>query len=242
MEEEIIVIEDDDIEEINIEEENYSGKPYELPIASKDILGGIKVGKNLEIEEDGTLNAKAGGGGGIIEGDTVPINAIFDYEGDTVPEGYVEVEPSSSGGNYEPNVMCLEMSKEQIFSAETYAKVEFDISTKIGDKLIFEDNAVKIGAGVEYIKVSVIVNPKSSKIGNTYVRIIKNFDGTLKNTVSWIFDKVATDWGVKCLILPPKLLKVQEGDIISLFVYTFGSGSVGPGNGAETALTVEVVK
>ena len=57
MEEEIIIIEDDDIEEIEIEEENYSGKPYELPIASADVLGGIKVGENLTIDEDGTLNA-----------------------------------------------------------------------------------------------------------------------------------------------------------------------------------------
>jgi hypothetical protein len=241
MEEEIVIIEDNNIEEINIEEENYSGKPYELPIASKDTLGGIKVGANLTIEEDGTLNA-TGGSGGIIEGDTVPINAIFDYEGDTVPEGYVEVEPSSSGGNYEPNVMCLEMSKEQIFDAKTYAKVEFDISTKIGDKLIFEDNAIKIGEGVEYIKVSVIANPKSGIAGNTYIRVIKNYDGTIKNTVSWIFEKIATNWGVTCLILPPKLLKVQEGDIIALYIYTEGSGSCGPGNGAETALTVEVVK
>ena len=38
------------------------GQPYELPIASKDILGGIKVGRNLSIEEDGTLNAEGGGG------------------------------------------------------------------------------------------------------------------------------------------------------------------------------------
>jgi hypothetical protein len=62
MEEEIVLMEENDIEEINIEEENYSGKPYVLPIASKDVLGGIKVGKNLEIEEDGTLNAQTGGG------------------------------------------------------------------------------------------------------------------------------------------------------------------------------------
>ena len=38
--------------------------PYTLPIASKDVLGGIKVGKNLTIEEDGTLNAT-----GEISGD-----------------------------------------------------------------------------------------------------------------------------------------------------------------------------
>ena len=67
MEEEIVLMEENDIEEINIEEENYSGKPYVLPIASKDVLGGIKVGENLTIDEDGTLNAQAGGSGGIIE-------------------------------------------------------------------------------------------------------------------------------------------------------------------------------
>src|SRR5690554_113754 len=35
----------------------------QLPIASESVLGGIKVGQNLSIDEDGTLNAQAGGGG-----------------------------------------------------------------------------------------------------------------------------------------------------------------------------------
>ena len=34
---------------------------YTLPIASETVLGGIKVGHNLSIEEDGTLNAADGG-------------------------------------------------------------------------------------------------------------------------------------------------------------------------------------
>ena len=34
---------------------------YTLPIASATTLGGVKVGKNLTIEQDGTLNAQAGG-------------------------------------------------------------------------------------------------------------------------------------------------------------------------------------
>lgn len=42
--------------------ENSGG--YTLPIASDSRLGGIKVGENLTIEDDGTLNAQAGGGGG----------------------------------------------------------------------------------------------------------------------------------------------------------------------------------
>ena len=42
---------------------NSSSSDYKLPIASEKVLGGIKVGKNLTIEADGTLNAQAGGSG-----------------------------------------------------------------------------------------------------------------------------------------------------------------------------------
>lgn len=34
--------------------------PYTLPVASETVLGGIKVGDNLTIDEDGTLNANVG--------------------------------------------------------------------------------------------------------------------------------------------------------------------------------------
>jgi len=46
-------------------EEIYNSKEvveqYNLPVASSSVLGGIKVGQNLTIDEDGTLNAQAGG-------------------------------------------------------------------------------------------------------------------------------------------------------------------------------------
>ena len=38
--------------------------PYVLPVASNETLGGVKVGSGLSIEEDGTLNASGGSGGG----------------------------------------------------------------------------------------------------------------------------------------------------------------------------------
>lgn len=57
---------------INIGEIKTVTPPYKLPIASKDVLGGIKIGKNLEIEDDGTLNAQAGGGNGGIAKETDP--------------------------------------------------------------------------------------------------------------------------------------------------------------------------
>lgn len=52
-------------ENINIEREQHNitisepMRDYHLPIASETVLGGIKVGDNLTIEEDGTLNAEA---------------------------------------------------------------------------------------------------------------------------------------------------------------------------------------
>lgn len=45
-------------QELNIDS---ATRTYHLPIASDTQLGGIKVGENLSIEEDGTLNAASGG-------------------------------------------------------------------------------------------------------------------------------------------------------------------------------------
>lgn len=42
------------------------GSGYILPVATSEKLGGIKVGENLTITEDGVLNAQAGGGGSTI--------------------------------------------------------------------------------------------------------------------------------------------------------------------------------
>lgn len=53
---------------------------YTLSVASSEALGGIKVGENLEITEDGTLNSIGGGY-------TPPVNAIY-YMEDFPPESY----------------------------------------------------------------------------------------------------------------------------------------------------------
>lgn len=204
MEEEIVVIEDNNIEEINIEEENYSGKPYELPIASKDVLGGIKVGENLTISEDGTLNAKA------------------------------------SGGSSETNLMSLQLTTKQGFPGNTYTKIKFNSVVNVGEKLIFEDNGVKIGKGVKYVKVSAIGNPITEKTGNAYLRIVKN-QLSDPNTIVWVFEKVTSAWGIVVLALPPKLVEVAEGDILYAYVYGEGYTTVGQGQGAEMSLTVEAV-
>ena len=67
---------------------------YELPIASTETLGGIKVGANLTIDEDGTLNATASGGEGTntVAVDNLPIGSVIAFDGEEIPDGYEEVE------------------------------------------------------------------------------------------------------------------------------------------------------
>lgn len=40
-------------------------EPYTLPTASDEVLGGVKVGDNLSIDENGVLSASGGGGGDV---------------------------------------------------------------------------------------------------------------------------------------------------------------------------------
>lgn len=49
------------------------GGTYELPIASASVLGGIKVGDGLEIDENGVLSATGSSGDSITEGDGITI-------------------------------------------------------------------------------------------------------------------------------------------------------------------------
>jgi hypothetical protein len=210
--------------------------PYKLPIASKDVLGGIKVGNNLTIDEEGRLNAQAS------SGDTLPINSIFAYDGDDIPEGYEEVEGIEIGGSgYTPSLMSLQLTTKQGFPGNTYTKINFNSVVNVGEKLIFEDNGVKIGKGVKYVKVSAIGNPITEKTGNAYLRIVKN-QLSDPNTIVWVFEKVTSAWGVVVLALPPKLVEVEEGDILYAYVYGEGYTTVGQGQGAEMSMTVEVIK
>lgn len=91
-------------ENINIEREQHNitisepMREYHLPIASETVLGGIKVGNNLTIEEDGTLNAEpteytlptasASTLGGVKVGNNLTItNGILTADVDSVLSG-----------------------------------------------------------------------------------------------------------------------------------------------------------
>ena len=62
---------------------------YELPIASEETLGGVKIGNGLEIMEDGTLNCTMKGG--VSYTPIANISAIFPYK----EKGYSAMENNS---------------------------------------------------------------------------------------------------------------------------------------------------
>lgn len=65
---------------------------YELPIAGPEVLGGIKVGNNLNIDENGVLSANQiviDGDGGTIAGEVLPIGTMVPYgSADNIPSNW----------------------------------------------------------------------------------------------------------------------------------------------------------
>ena len=59
----------------------------QLPIATTTDLGVIKVGTNLTISEDGTLNATGGSGGTVS--DTLPIGSVVKWFSTTIPTNWL---------------------------------------------------------------------------------------------------------------------------------------------------------
>src|SRR5690554_55778 len=80
----------------------------QIPIASESVLGGIKVGQNLSIDEDGTLNAQAGGGG-TSDNDKVAVdnNATAGYLEDVLDSSSDAISLAKSG-----NKLYLEFNSE----------------------------------------------------------------------------------------------------------------------------------
>ena len=65
-----------------------------LPVATTTTLGAIKVGKNLAIDDDGTLSAVSGGSGGVVN--EILIGGVIEYPSNkTIPDGWLECDGSA---------------------------------------------------------------------------------------------------------------------------------------------------
>ena len=85
---------------------------YELPIATNNILGGIKIGANLTIREDGTMDAEASSSSLIFENITVAATAWIE---DTTYEEF----------GYKAEIPCTGVT------ADFFSDVTFDVTEAI---------------------------------------------------------------------------------------------------------------
>jgi uncharacterized repeat protein (TIGR02543 family) len=125
----------------------------------------------------------------------------------------------------------------------TYTKLRLTaLVASTGDRLTQNSGVIKVGANIDYVKVSGLALIKcGSTAGNRHVRIQKVSDGTTTN-VAWacVYGTAASN--IPCS-LPPVIVPVKNGDLLQMVFYTSDSAdqnsSGSASNGVQTYLTVE---
>lgn len=133
------------------------------------------------------------------------------------------------------HIITLKMSAAYDFT--TSFIIPFNTEIKIGDKLSKSGGTVVIGNDVSYVKISANAWVQSSTAGaRPWLTLLKNgvaISGAIGTAPNNFVN----------LAIPPFLLNVSEGDVISAELLLDTSGSLDRGSGiTPTHLTVEVVE
>lgn len=139
----------------------------------------------------------------------------------------------------EKNIITASLEQNTSISitrAWIYNKIPLDNEiTNIGEKLTLSNNIVKIGTGVNHIKIS----------GNIFARgiqgdLIGDIEKNSIETISIGYARTATTGQLIQVVFSPKIINVQENDEISLNIGSSATGTLET-NAVGTYLTVEVV-
>lgn len=139
----------------------------EIPIASSSRLGGIKVGANLTIDSDGTLNATGGGSGGIS-----------DYNG-------LKNKPQINGTTLSGNKTSSDIGVVDVDDALTEQEVIDLINQYEGEDIDLSAYAKKTEVPT---KISQLTNDKNF-IDNTYHDSTKQNVSSLETDVKAFINK-----------------------------------------------------
>lgn len=133
-------------------------------------------------------------------------------------------------------------------SVNTYTRAPMTSASTLGTRLTANNGNIKVGKGVSKLLVSAqMTYIAESAAGLRYLRIVKNNSVTNDNTLAWAMATVPA--GARHPIyIPPTLIDVQEGDVISLYYYTpksddtiLGTAFSSSTTGTLTFITAEVV-
>lgn len=197
---------------------------YTLPIASATTLGGIKVGENLTIDEDGTLNATGGSGGASIDDTTTSTTSTWssykiNSEITTVASEVVQVQGDVASLDADVSTIkpIVESNTTDIENLkETKNNNIFDISkfTVVGSPTITDDG-VASGFSSMPSNNSYILLPTIQLGQSNSWKIYISFDtsDTLRVPVEWVFTTTYRGYygGISVGIESGKNLSVRLG-------------------------------
>lgn len=129
------------------------GGGYTLPVASADTLGGVKVGNNLSIDNDGVLSATGGSGGGgsvVVQDISLPSSASIEpsdmtsFSINVAKQGYTPI--GVVGFNFKntsgTNVFTVTLTK-CVFNSNTLDIYAFNISPQY-NAVLGTDSTIRI--------------------------------------------------------------------------------------------------
>ena len=198
----------------------------EIEIVSKGIAV-LEIGDEL-VNINGTLTVNDQN---ISSSDTLPIGAIVEYDGDSVPIGYEEVKTG---------IITAFMKDESGYTTDE--RTEFSNAIISGSGLSFISNAVVVGKGISKVKVSANFNVQvaqgtSAFVLNMYIR--KNGNTVMKNND---YKYNVPEWNYSSMSNPPFLLEVQEGDKIAIGLSSGRNIRIHNDEYGKSYMTVEVVE
>lgn len=152
--------------------------------------------------------------------------------------------PDASEKVYSKAAMSINLSANTVLGAvNTYTKIPFNkVTLSTNSRLTLESNSIRIGANIQYVKVSgqVLVSPGSTS-SLRHMRIQKVSGGTT-SSVAWNTIYITASHHTM-FVFTPLIVSVKEGDLLNMVFYTGNeSDSISSGsaaNGWQTYLTVE---
>lgn len=180
--------------------------------------------QKLNKMEEGIVEASQTGG--ILTG------SIVAYDGDTIPEGYEEVETK--------NIICCGLTEEYTRSASNPISVDLPLQVlnQIGSGFTIENGKIKIGAGINYVKISSNMQAQASSTGKRIaVQIFKRNSSVDQCVTSNMFTCPATSIYYS-MAIGDVLIDVAEGDLIVFRPFLDGGVTI---KTEYTNITVEAV-
>lgn len=151
--------------------------------------------------------------------------------------------PVASEKVYAKAAMTISLSANTTLGVvNTYTKIPLDkIVVSTSDRLTMQNNGIRIGANIQYVKVSGQALVKCGVAGNRHARIQK-LSGGATTSLAWDCVYGAASANTE-FPFTPIIVPVSEGDLLFMVYYTGdatdNNASGSAANGWQTYLTVE---